>query len=379
MPGSTSQKDYYAILGIDRNASESDVQKAFRQKARTLHPDINKAPDAEERFKEVNEAYAVLSDPQKREFYDRYGSVEGYGQGGPDIGDIFGGFDMSDLFSSFFSGAAGGAGGRAVRMDGRDMGATVRISLQEAATGCKKEIAYNRLAPCKTCGGSGCAEGGSNVSCPTCHGTGQVVTTQRTFLGQMQTRSVCPDCNGTGQKIDKPCPDCDGEGRAPDRERVSVEIPAGIRDGQQVRISGAGEAGVRGAHTGDLIVTVAVNDDKTFRRQGDDLHMRVEASITQATLGTTLEVEGILPDETVTVDIPSGCQFDDVVRVKGMGMPRVGRSGRGDLLCHVDVVVPKKLTEYQRKLMKELAEQLDGKDGSKPARKPWQRLRDALS
>ena len=381
MPGSASQKDYYAILGIDRNASESDVQKAFRQKARTLHPDINKAPDAEEKFKEVNEAYAVLSDPQKREFYDRYGSVDGYGQGGPDIGDIFGGFDMSDLFSSFFSGAAGGAGGRPVRMDGRDMGATVRISLQEAAAGCTKEIAYNRLAPCKTCGGSGCAEGGSNVSCPTCHGTGQVITTQRTFLGQMQTRSVCPDCNGTGQKIDKPCPDCDGEGRAPDRERVSVEIPAGIRDGQQVRISGAGEAGVRGAHTGDLIVTVAVSGDKNFQREGDDLHMRVEASITQATLGTTLEVEGILPDETVTVDIPSGCQFDDVVRVKGLGMPRVGRSGRGDMLCHIDVVVPKKLTEYQRKLMKELAEQLDGKsgEGKKPSRKPWQRLRDALS
>ena len=379
MPGSASPKDYYAILGLDRNASESDIQKAFRQKARTLHPDINKAPDAEERFKEVNEAYAVLSDPQKREYYDRYGSVDGYGQGGPDIGDIFGGFDMSDLFSSFFSGSAGGAGGRAVRMDGRDMGATVRITLQEAATGCTKEIAYNRMAPCKTCEGSGCAEGGKNVTCPTCHGTGQVVTTQRTFLGQMQTRSVCPDCNGTGQKIDKPCPDCDGEGRAPDRERVSVEVPAGIRDGQQVRISGAGEAGVRGAHTGDLIVTVAVSGDKNFQRDGDDLHMRVEASITQATLGTTLEVEGILPDETVTVDIPAGCQFDDVVRVKGMGMPRIGRSGRGDLLAHVDVVVPKKLTEYQRKLMKELAEQLDGKDGCKPSRKPWQRLRDALS
>lgn len=376
MPGSS--KDYYAILGIDRNASESDIQKAFRQKARTLHPDINKAPDAEERFKEVNEAYEVLSDPQKREYYDRFGSVEGYGQGGVDMGDIFGGFDMSDLFSSFFS-SNGSASGRAVRTDGRDMGATVRISLQEAATGCTKDIAYNRMAPCKTCGGSGCAEGGTDVSCPTCHGTGQVVTTQRTFLGQMQTRSVCPDCGGTGTKIDKPCPDCDGEGRAPDRQHVSVEIPAGVRDGQQVRIAEAGEAGVRGAHTGDLIVTVAVATDKSFQRDGDDLHVRVEVSMTQAALGTLIEIEGILPDETVSVEIPAGCQFDDVVRVKGMGMPHVARSGRGDLLAHVDVTIPKKLNDRQRSLLEELAGELDGKGSDRPSRKPWQRLRDALS
>ncbi len=374
-----TNKDYYAILEVDRNASESDIQHAFRRKARTLHPDVNKAPDAEERFKEVNEAYEVLSDPKKREFYDRYGTVDGYGQGGPDLGDMFGGFDMSDLFSAFFN-TAGAGSARQVRTDGRDMGATIRITLQEAATGCTKEIAYNRLAPCETCHGSGCAEGGTNVQCPTCHGSGQVVTTQRTFLGQMQTRTTCPDCGGTGTKIDKPCPDCDGQGRAPDRQRVSVEIPAGIREGQQIRISEAGEAGVRGARSGDLIVTVAVADDEAFQRDGDDLHVRVEVSVSQAALGATIEIDGILPDEVIQVEIPAGCQFDDVVRVRGMGMPRLRRSGRGDLIAHVDVVVPRKLTDRQRKLFEELSAELDGEDAATHHHKtPWQRLRDALS
>ena len=372
-------RDFYDILGVAKDASTDDIKKAFRKKAATMHPDVNKAPDAEARFKEVNEAYEVLSDGKKREFYDRYGSVEGYGQGGPDMGDVFSGFDMSDLFSAFFNGGGQGGSGRSVRLDGRDMGATLHVTLQEAATGCTKEIAYNRLAPCKTCGGTGCAEGGHQVSCPRCHGTGQVVTTQRTFLGQMQTRTVCPDCGGTGVKIDHPCPDCEGQGRSPDRERVSVKVPAGVYDGQQVRISGKGEAGVRGASSGDLIATIMVADDDAFQRDGDDLHVRVEASITQAALGATVKVDGIMPDEEVTVDIPGGCQFDQVVRVKGMGMPRMRGIGRGDLLCHVDVTVPRKLTEYQRKLLRELSESLDGEDASCAKRTPWQRLRDALS
>ena len=371
-------KDYYEILGVARGASDDEIRKAFHAKARTLHPDINKAPDAEERFKEVNEAYEVLSDADKRAFYDRYGTVDGYGQGGPDMGG-FSGFDMSDLFSAFFNGGAGGGDGRAVRMDGRDMGATLHVTLQEAACGCTKEIAYNRLAPCKTCGGTGCAEGGHQVSCSRCHGTGQVVTTQRTFLGQMQTRSVCPDCGGTGVKIDHPCPDCEGQGRTPDRERVSVEVPAGVRDGSQVRIKGSGEAGVRGAASGDLIATIMVNDDDAFQRDGDDLHVRVEVSITQAALGCELEIDGIMPDETVAVKIPAGCQFDQVVRVKGMGMPRLRGGSRGDLLAHVDVRVPTKLTEAQRKLLEELSATLDGDGASHAPRTPWQRLRDALS
>lgn len=367
-------KDYYAILGVDRDATDAEIRKAFHQKARTMHPDVNKEPDAEERFKEVNEAYAVLSDADKRAHYDRYGTVDGYGQGGPDMGDIFSGFDMSDLFSSFFGGSAGGA---AVRTDGRDMGASIRITLQEAATGCSKEITYNRLAPCKSCGGSGCAEDGRPVTCPTCRGTGQVVTTQRTFLGNMQTRSVCPDCHGTGTTIDYPCPECDGQGRTPDRERVSVKVPAGFSDGQQLRVPGFGEAGVRGARSGDLIVSVQVVPDDHFQRAGDDLHVRVEVSVAQAALGATVQIEGIMPDETVEVEIPAGCQFDDTVRVCGMGMPRLRRDGRGDLIAHIDVVIPTRLTERQRKLFEELADTMDEEVNAK--RTPWQRIKDALS
>ncbi|MBR2834341.1 MAG: molecular chaperone DnaJ [Coriobacteriales bacterium] len=372
-----SSKDYYEILGVDKQADDATIRKAFHKKARDLHPDINKEPDAEERFKEVNEAYEVLSDPKKREFYDRYGSVDGYGQG-PSIDDIFGGgFDMGDLFSSFFGGAASGGGSRAVRLDGRDMGASIKITLQQAATGCSKEIAYNRLAPCHSCNGSGCAEGGSQVSCSTCHGTGQVVTTQRSFLGQMQVRSVCPDCNGTGVTIDNPCTECQGQGRTPDRERVSVKIPAGFRDGQQLRVEGYGEAGVRGARSGDLIVTVIIEEDERFQRSGDDLHVRAEVSIAQAALGATLEIEGIMPDEVVEVTIPAGSQFDDEVRVQNMGMPHLRRDGRGDLIVHIDVVVPQKLNEHQRKLLEELAESMNEQVNAR--RTPWQRLRERLS
>ena len=374
-----SNKDYYEILGIAHNASDADIQRAFRKKARTLHPDINKAPDAEVRFKEVNEAYEVLSDPKKREFYDHYGSVDGYGQGMPDMGDIFGGFggfDFGDLFSTVINGGAG-RGAHAARTDGRDMGAQIRVSLAEAATGVSKQIVYNRLAPCETCHGTGCAEGGQKVTCATCHGTGEVVTTQRTFLGQMQTRSVCPDCGGTGVTIDHPCPDCEGQGRAPERERVSVDIPAGVSDGQQLRVDGKGEAGIRGSRAGDLIVTIAVEGDETFQRDGDDLHVRVEASITQAALGAKIELDGIMPDETVEIQIPAGSQTDDVVRVRQKGMPHLGREDRGDLIAHVDVVVPRTLTEEQRHLLEQLAETLDEKQ-ERPRRTPWQRLRDAL-
>lgn len=369
-------KDYYQILGVERDATEAQIRKAFHIKARDLHPDVNKEPDAEVRFKEVNEAYDVLSDSEKRAFYDKYGTVEGYGQGGPDMGDIFGGFDMSDIFSSFFGGGMGGQG-KAVRPEGRDMGATVRITLQECATGCSKEIAYNRLAPCKSCGATGCAEGGSLVSCTTCHGTGQVVTTQRTIFGQMQSRTVCPDCGGTGEVINNPCPECGGQGRNPDREKVNVKIPAGCQDGQQLRVPNRGEAGLRGAQSGNLIVTVMVQPDERFQRVGDDLHVRVEVDAVLAALGTTVDVEGIMPEEIVRVDIPEGCQYDDEVRVKGMGMPRIRRSGRGDLIVHVDVVVPTKLTAEQRKLFEEIAESMGG--DHEPKRTPWQRLRDHLS
>ncbi|NLG10712.1 MAG: molecular chaperone DnaJ [Coriobacteriaceae bacterium] len=371
-------KDYYEILGVSKDASDSEIKKAFHKKARQLHPDVNKEADAEERFKELNEAYDVISDPNKRAQYDRFGTVNGNGGGYQyvDFSDLFGGgFGMGDLFSSFFGGAAQGRA--AIRKEGRDMGVGLRITLEEVANGAKKEIVYDRLAPCETCGGSGVGPGGQTVECPSCQGSGRVISIQRTFLGDMQTQSTCPDCGGTGHTIDLPCPECEGQGRLPDRQRITIEIPKGIRDGQQLRLSGYGEAGMHGAVAGDLIVTVRVDSHPVFKRDGDNLHLRYQISITQASLGATLKVEGILPDEMVEVVIPAGCQNEQMVRVRGKGLPHFRRDTRGDFYAHIDVLIPKSLTKRQQELLEELAAEFGDEVNSK--RSTMQRIKDALS
>ena len=377
-------KDLYEVLGVSKNATEDEIKKAFRRRARELHPDVNKAPDAEDQFKELNEAYDVLSDPGKRAQYDRFGTIPGaagggspYGGGGyVDFEDLFGGgFGMGDIFSSFFGGAAGGR--QQQRREGRDMGVGLRVTLEEVAAGAKKEIVYDRLAPCADCDGTGMAEGGKQVTCPECGGKGRVVTVQHTFLGDMQTATTCSKCNGTGQTIDNPCPECDGQGRVPDRQRVTVEVPVGIRDSQQLRLSGFGEAGMQGAPAGDLIVTVRIQPHEFFERDGDNLHARANVSIVQATLGAEIEIDGIFEVEKVQVRIPEGCQNEQVVRVKGFGMPKFRSDARGDMFVHVNVVVPKKLTKRQRELLEQLAEEL-GEDVS-DERTPLQKLRDAFN
>lgn len=374
-----AEKDLYEVLGVDKNASDKDIKKAFRAKARKLHPDVNKAPDAEDRFKELNEAYDVLSDPKKRAQYDRFGTIPGAASGGGaqyvDFDDIFGdGFGMGDLFSTFFGGgASGGRGGQQVRREGRDMGRGLRLTLEEVATGVKKEIVYDRLTPCEECGGSGCAEGGKEVECSKCHGTGRVVTVQRTFLGEMQSASTCPDCHGTGHTIDKPCPECDGQGRVPDRQRLTVEVPVGIRDGQQLRLRGFGEAGMNGAEAGDLIVTCRIEPHDFFERDGDDLHARVHISMLQAALGAEITVDGILENEKILVKIPAGCQNDQVVKSKGNGMPKFRGGSRGDLYAHVTVDIPRKLNRKQRSMMEKLAAEMG--ESVSPKRPKWQKLR----
>ena len=373
-------KDLYEVLGVSKDATEADIKKAFRRRARELHPDVNKAPDAEDQFKELNEAYDVLSDANKRAQYDRFGTIPGASGGGyggaVDFEDIFGGgFGMGDIFSSFFGGGAGG--GRQQRTEGRDMGVGLRLTLEEVATGVKKEIVYDRLAPCPDCEGTGMAEGGKEVTCPECDGRGRVVTVQRTFLGDMQTASTCTKCGGTGKTIDNPCPECEGQGRVPDRQRVTVEVPAGIRDAQQLRLSGFGETGLRGAASGDLIVTCRIQSHEFFERDGDDLHCRANVSIVQATLGAEVEVDGIFENEKVTVRIPEGLQNGQTVRCKGFGMPRLRSDARGDLYVHVTVSVPKKLTKKQRELLEQLAHEF-GEDVAE-ARTPLQKLRDKFN
>ena len=378
-------KDLYEILGVSKDASESEIKKAFRRRARELHPDVNKAADAEDQFKELNEAYDVLSDPNKRAQYDRFGTIPsaaggGYGGGSGyvDFDDLFGGGfgGMGDIFSSFFGGQ-GGQGGRPARKEGRDMGVGLRITLEEVARGVEKEIVYDRLAPCPDCKGTGLGENGKVVTCPECGGKGRVVSVQRTFLGDMQTATTCKKCNGTGSSIENPCPECEGQGRVPDRQRVTVKVPAGIRDGQQLRVGGFGEAGIQGAQAGDLIVTCRVQPHEFFERDGDDLHGRANVSFIQAILGAEIEIDGIMPDETVQVRIPAGCQNELVVRVKGFGMPRLKRDIRGSMYVHVNVVIPEKITKTQRELLEKLADEM-GEEVAAP-RSPLQKLRDAFN
>lgn len=379
-------KDLYAVLGVDRNASEDEIKKAFRRRARELHPDVNKAEDAEDQFKELNEAYDVLSDSQKRAQYDRFGTIPGAasagggygGSGYVDFEDLFGGGfgGMGDIFSSFFGGM-GNTGRTQMRTEGRDMGVGLRLTLEEVARGVDKEIVYDRLSPCPDCGGSGLAEDGKEVTCPKCNGQGRVVTVQRTFLGDMQTATTCPECGGGGKVIENPCPECEGQGRVPDRQHVTVEVPAGIKDGQQLRISGFGEAGLRGARAGDLIVTCRIQPHEFFKREGDALHARANVSMVQAALGADIELDGILPDEKVSVHIPEGCQNDEVIRVKGFGMPKFRSDGRGDMYVHVNVVIPKKLSKKQRELLEELAEEMGEEVAD--VRSPLQKLKDVFN
>lgn len=378
-------KDLYEILGVSKDASESEIKKAFRRRARELHPDVNKAADAEDQFKELNEAYDVLSDPNKRAQYDRFGTIPGAAGGGygggsgyVDFDDLFGGGfgGMGEIFSSFFGGQ-GGQGGRPARKEGRDMGVGLRITLEEVARGVEKEIVYDRLAPCPDCKGTGLGENGKVVTCPECGGKGRVVSVQRTFLGDMQTATTCKKCNGTGSSIENPCPECEGQGRVPDRQRVTVKVPAGIRDGQQLRVGGFGEAGIQGAQAGDLIVTCRVQPHEFFERDGDDLHGRANVSFIQAILGAEIEIDGIMPDEKVQVRIPAGCQNEQVVRVKGFGMPRLKSDIRGSMYVHVNVVIPEKITKKQRELLEKLADEM-GEEVAAP-RSPLQKLRDAFN
>ncbi|MCH4184333.1 MAG: molecular chaperone DnaJ [Eggerthellaceae bacterium] len=373
-------KDLYEILGVDKSATDDEIKKAFRHKARQLHPDVNKAPDAEDRFKELNEAYDVLSDANKRAQYDRFGTVSGSagGQQYVDFDDIFGGGfgGMGDLFSSFFGGSAGG-GGQKTRREGRDMGVGLRLTLEEVARGVKKEIVYDRLAPCPDCGGSGLGKDGKDVTCPDCHGQGRVVSVQHTFLGDMQTATTCPRCHGTGRIIENPCQECNGQGRVPDRQRLTVEVPVGIRDGQQLRLSGYGEAGMQGATSGDLIVTCRIKPHDYFERDGDDLHAHINISIVQACLGATITCDGIFDDEEVSVRIPEGCQNEQVIRTRGVGMPHFKTGTRGDFYTHVHVTVPRKLNRKERELIEQLADEMgENVDGE---RSPFQKLKDAFN
>lgn len=375
----SDKRDYYEVLGVERDADARTIKRAFLKKAREVHPDVSDDPDAEMKFKEVNEAYSVLSDERKRANYDRFGTADGMGGSGyVDFSDIFGGMGMDDIFSSFFGGGvAGGHAGRQQRRQGRDMAISLSVTLEEAAQGCTKTISYDRLAPCEDCHGTGLAEGAKEEPCKRCHGTGYVTQVQRSIFGQVQSSAPCPDCHGEGTVIDHPCDMCDGQGRTPTHEKLDIKVPAGISSGRQLRVSGYGEAGYRGAPAGDLIVSVEVERHDRFERHGDDLYLDLSVSMVQAALGCTVEVDGIMPDERVSVHVPAGSQPGSLVTVEGRGMPRIGGGGaRGRLVARVKVVVPTELSAEARQAL-ERYEEAVGEDFERK-RSVGDRIRDAI-
>lgn len=352
-------RDYYEILGVDRSAGEDEIKKAFRRRARELHPDVNPSPDAEAQFKAAATAYEVLSDPRRRQVYDRYGE-EGLsgagGGGGPDFANV----SFQDLFDSLFAGAGFGGGspfGRQGPAAGDDVGVVVEIEFAESASGVEREVSFEVVAACETCEGSGAAEGASLDTCPACSGAGRLRQVTRSPLGQFVREQVCPQCRGRGRMPSEPCADCRGAGRARTSRSVSLEIPAGIAHGQSIRVPGAGAAGEPGAPAGDLYVQVAVADDERFVRDGLDVVTRVAVPVTDAMIGASLTVPTI--DGEAEVELRPGTQPGDEFVLSGKGFPEVHGRRRGNQRVVVEVRVPRVRGDEDRRAVEALAERLD--------------------
>ena len=343
--------DYYAVLGVSREATPDEIKRAYRKLARQHHPDANREdPDAAERFKEVTRAYEVLSDPDKRQRYDMFGD-ERAGAGAAGFGD-FGG--ISDLFQTFFGGGFAGAGARRGPARGADILAEVVLTLEEAAVGAERDVNLDTLVECEDCAGSGAAPGTYPSRCRECGGTGEVRSTRRTMLGNVITASTCPVCSGTGELIDDPCKRCSGQGRVRVSDTLTVRIPAGVDDGAQLRVTGRGQAGTRGGRSGDLYVSIRVTPHPIFRRAGNDLGCEVSVPMTIAALGGEIEVPTL--EEPESIDISPGTQSGEVVRLKGKGMPRVDRGGRGELVVLLKVDTPTDLDAEQAELLRQVAQ-----------------------
>lgn len=346
-----TNRDFYEVLGVGRNASDDELKAAFRKLARQYHPDVNKAADAEEKFKEINEAYGVLSDADKRARYDRFGR-EGLGN--------LGGFhdytmDFSDLVEELF-GSFGFSSGRRSRHSprrGKDLQMTVMLSFEEAVFGIEKEIEFQREESCSRCNGSGAEPGTSPIRCATCNGQGEVRQVRQTFLGQMVQTSTCPTCNGRGEVISSPCRICRGSGLELKRVKKRVEIPAGVDGGTQIRLNGEGAPGVNGGPNGSFYLALDVKPHKFFKRRENDILLNLDINVAQAALGADIDVPTI--DGDVKLKIPAGTQPGKVFHIKGKGVPYLRRNGRGDQLVIVGVDIPAKLSKEQRELFETLA------------------------
>lgn len=368
-----AQRDYYEILGVSRSATTEDLKGAFRKLARQYHPDVNKSDDAEERFKEVNEAYAVLSDPEKRSAYDRFGHAGVNGMGGaPDFSTI----DFSDIFEEFFG--FGGASNRRSRnapRRGADLGQKVTLTFEEAVFGVEKEVEFTRDEVCSTCHGSGAEPGTSPTRCPTCGGKGEVRQVRQTFLGSMVQVTTCPTCNGAGETISTPCHTCHGRGLERRTVQKTVSIPAGVDNGNQIRLAGEGQPGINGGPNGNFFLEIQVKPHKFFRRRNDDILLDLSINVAQAALGAEIEVPTV--DGLSKLTIPAGTQPGKTFLVKGKGIPHLRGSGRGDQLVIIGVEVPTRLTSDQRKLLEQLAQTL-GSEVRPQERGFFDRLKEVL-
>lgn len=346
--------DYYADLGVDRSATQDEIRKAYRKKARTLHPDVNPGPEAEEQFKRVSQAYDVLSDEGKRRQYDMgadpYGGAhEGFGAG----------FSFSDIMEQFFGAAAagGGRGPRSRQSRGQDGLVGLQVDLEQAVFGGTQELTIDTAERCGTCSGDGAQPGTAKRTCDACGGRGEVQMVQRSFLGQVMTSRPCAACQGYGEVIPNPCHECSGQGRVRTRRTMNVRIPAGVDTGTRIHLAGEGEVGMGGGPAGDLFVELRVASHPTFTRQGDDLHASVRLPMTAAALGTTLTFETFDGDQAI--EIRRGTQPGDTVTLEGLGVTHLRGGGRGDLVIHADVRTPTKLDGRQEQLLHELAEARD--------------------
>jgi molecular chaperone DnaJ len=344
--------DFYELLGVRRDATDEEIKRAYRARARELHPDTNHGnPEAEARFKQVTVAYEVLRDPERRARYDRYGPEGVFG--GPDAGGF--GFEggLGDIFEAFFGQMSGMGGRRRGPQPGADAEVRLGLEFSEAVFGCRKEISVRLPATCATCGGRGTAPGTEPVICMDCDGTGELRRVRQSLLGQVVTSVACSRCGGTGEMIPSPCADCRGEGRRMEENTFTVEVPAGVEDGSTLRLAERGAAGQRGAPSGSLFVHLVVARDPRFERQGDHLNTTLGVSIAQATLGAELQVESL--DGPQQVVVPPGTQHGHVERIRGLGVPHLRGRGRGDLFVHVLVATPTDLTPEQDELLRQFA------------------------